>query len=520
MKKLCMLPLVLAVLAALWTSPIASACPTGVGGVAAPGSTVCAESSSGTLYCDTADAAGDFWIAGGAVPPSTGGCLPTHGTYWFYQTDCYDDGMSVNRDIASEQYGGPWLDVTCDPADPEPVHEPRLCLLGTDWEWTPGHVTTLWNVSGSTGAVSTPRSTGLGHVIGLAMHPSNTRLYAVTSAIGTPAANSLYEINEATGASTFIGSLDIGTIFEGDLGFADNGTLYGIMDDLLYTIDTTTGAATPIGNPNGSDYSYLSFNGSNSLFAIDNGSTPGLVPTYLDRLNQATASVITSQTLDPELGGYGGMDWYQVGSWMWVADGQDPGSSYAGHRKLFRLNPSSGALIEVGPLGLSHGLTGLAACKPCAVETALEAEEALPQKPSLRRTLEMAYRVRDELLSATRVGKHYIDTFYDHSLRMAYLMVMDQSLRLEASSFLQTMTPGFLDLLDQGGQREKVNSQMVAAARSLADRFAAADNGGDLADAIAEELDRVDLDRLRGLSFADAWAYLNTLPTGGSGSQR
>ena len=396
------------------------------------------------------------------------------------------------------------------------THQPQTCLLGVDWESTLGYQTRLWDVSTATGAVSNPRPTGLGHLIGIAMHPTNTHLYAVTSVGGTPVPNALYQIDMATGASTFIGPLGIGTLFEGDLAFSDNGTLYGIQADKLYRINTTTGAGTLVGNPNGgnsvnADYSYLSFNGSGTLFGIDDSITPGQLPTILEQINPATAAVVSAQSLNPALGGYGGMDWNQLGGYLWVADGKNPGGVYAGHRKLFRLNPTTGVLTTVGPLGLSHGLTGLASCKPCAVETALEAgADSLPKDPSLAATLTMAYRVRDEILAKTRGGRHYSELFYNHSLRMVYLMGVDSSLRLELADFLQSMTPGFLDLLDKGGNGAQVDGGMIAVARSLARRFASADEGGDLARAIDQELERLPLDRLEGLTFAEAWDYINT----------
>lgn len=513
MKRAWILLLALALMTAFASA--SSACPVGVAGVATPNSTVCAESSSGTLYCDTADANGDFWIIGGAVPPSTGGCLPTSGTFWFYEVDCYDDGMSLNRNIPADQYGGPWLDVTC---QPKPTHEPKICLLATDWE--PGVDTNLWDVNMTTGAVYNSRPTGLGSVIGLAIHPDNTHLYTVTTFGTNPSTNSLYEVDMVTGASTLIGPLGIGNISEGDLAFGDDGTLYGIMASKLYTIDTSTGAATLIGNPYGSDYSYLSFDAAGTLFGIDNSSTPGQVATTLDELNETNANVISSQTVTT-MGGYGGMDWYQLGGWMWVADGRNPGSVYAGNRQLFRLNPNTGTFTTVGNLGLSHGVSGLAACKPCAVETALDpsvGEE--PSELSHREVLSMAYRVRDELLETTRVGVHYKDTFYKHSLRMVYLMAVDESLRSGATNFLHQMAPGFFDLLDRDGRNYSVSADMVEAAQDLAERFSSADRdrGGEkLANAVAEELERVDLGSLIGRSFSEAWAYLNTLSTGEEG---
>lgn len=517
MKRLSVSSLILAPLTFLFLmlmAPSAWACPTGVGGKADPGSTVCAKSDSGTLYCGQTDAAGDFFIAGGAVAPSTGGCLPLRGSFWFYQLNCYDDGMSVNRNISAEKYGGEWLDVSCKPV--KPVHQRKMCLIATDWESSFGFTTTLWDVSASTGAVSNPRSTGLGHVIGIAIDPTNTWVYAVSSVGGSPATNSLYRINMSTGASTLVGPLGIGNLFEGDLAFGDDGTLYGIQDDLLYSIDTGSGAATVIGDPNGSDYSYLSFNGSGTLFGIDNGNVSGTPGCYLDEIDATNADVLASQDLNPTLGGYGGMDWNQLGGWMWVADGKTPGSNVAGHRKLFKLNPVSGALSEVGLLGLSHGVTGLASCKPCAVETALDSKTSQsPSRLSHGEVLKMAYRVRDELLDTTRVGRHYTERFYDHSLRMVYLMSQDRGLLLESAELLHSMAPGFLDLLDQDG-RHKVSDRMVESAHRLATRFSEADRSsgrGTLAAAIDEELQRVDLKRLRGLTFADAWAYLNTLPT-------
>ena len=501
----------------IWT-PSADACPTGIAGISDANSTVCAESTStGTLYCRQADANGDFFIYGGVVPPSTGGCLPLSGEYWFYNVDCYDDGMSVNRSISSERYGGTWLDVTC---KPEPLHQPKICLLATDWESFDGYVTTLWDVAAGTGAVFNPRSTGIGHVIGIAIHPSNAFLYAVTSVGGIPAnPNSLYRVNMGTGASTLIGPLGIGSLFEGDLAFGDDGTLYGVQDDLLYTIDTLTGAATVVGNPNGQDYSFLSFNGSNTMFAIDNGSPAGLV-NDLDELDPTNADVLATQVLSEELGGYGGMDWNQLGGWMWVADGKTPGSSIAGHRKLFRLNPSTGVLSEVGDLGLSHGVTGLASCKPCAVEYALDTQASPPGDMSHGEVLKMAYRVRDELLDTSRVGKYYIDRFYNHSLRVVYLMTQDDSLWNETTQYLHLLAPGLLDLLDGEG-RILIDADMIVATRSLAQRYSELDQvsgQGALANAISEEMQRMDLDQLTGRSFADAWTYLNTLPTDTSSS--
>ena len=97
------------------TASTSGACPIGVQGIADPNSVVCAEdTSTGVLYCDVADASGNFNIIGGAVPPSTSsGCLPTGGTFTFYEVVCEQDGMFVDRDDPAQQYGGDWLDLRC-----------------------------------------------------------------------------------------------------------------------------------------------------------------------------------------------------------------------------------------------------------------------------------------------------------------------------------------------------------------------------------------------------------------------
>lgn len=92
------------------------ACPVGIEGIADPSSTVCAQSvTTGELWCTTADSQGNFYIIGTDVPPSNADqpCLPTGGQFWVYQADCYNMGMLVDRDNPSEQFGGPWLDVSC-----------------------------------------------------------------------------------------------------------------------------------------------------------------------------------------------------------------------------------------------------------------------------------------------------------------------------------------------------------------------------------------------------------------------
>lgn len=101
------------------TASVSEACPIGVSGVADPGATVCAQPvGSSALYCDVADASGNFYITGGVVPPSTsGGCLPAWGEMVFFEVGCPQDGVQIDRNDPAQQFGGSWLDVRCDAID-------------------------------------------------------------------------------------------------------------------------------------------------------------------------------------------------------------------------------------------------------------------------------------------------------------------------------------------------------------------------------------------------------------------
>ena len=134
-------------------------------------------------------------------------------------------------------------------------------------------------IQASTGQLETIGSLGVNfpNVAGLAFDPTNQILYATSNG----AAANLYTVDTSTGAATEVGPL--GTNVPG-LAFNPNtSTLYGVsgQTDALYTIDTATGAATQIGllNVNTSfcglaydivtDTLYLSDTISDSLYSIN-----------------------------------------------------------------------------------------------------------------------------------------------------------------------------------------------------------------------------------------------------------
>jgi hypothetical protein len=87
----------------------------GIAGVSNAGSTVCAQSGAGGLWCTVADAQGAFRITQAQAPPGTeAGLLPPAGTFTVYNVACPGRAMLVDR-AGTQRNGGGWLDVRCMP---------------------------------------------------------------------------------------------------------------------------------------------------------------------------------------------------------------------------------------------------------------------------------------------------------------------------------------------------------------------------------------------------------------------
>lgn len=106
----------------------------------------------------------------------------------------------------------------------------------------------------STFVGTTTDSLGPVTVDGMAFNPTNGVLYALTDAD-----TRLYTLNPQTGVLTPVGELGVTPQSGyGALAFDANGTLFGVIDNRLYSISTASGAATIIGNGFGTDFGSVS----------------------------------------------------------------------------------------------------------------------------------------------------------------------------------------------------------------------------------------------------------------------
>ncbi len=209
-------------------------------------------------------------------------------------------------------------------------------------------------------------------IVGIDSLTNYGTLYAMTSKTDAGAVagdNSLYTVNPATGAATLVGATGLSGIIEGDLGFdRTTGMLWGMFQPVtvgssvlpgLYTINTTTGAATfaaglqgfAYGVGSSPDPSGLAFDSSGQLWILNrNASAAGADNWRLLKVDKSDGSV--SQNLDTGVSTSGtdtlGLDFDTDGNLFAALDNGD----------FYSVNTTTGAMTMVATHGLQA--TGLA----------------------------------------------------------------------------------------------------------------------------------------------------------------
>jgi len=145
----------------------------------------------------------------------------------------------------------------------------------------------------------------------------------------------------------------------------------------------------------------------------------------------------------------------------------------------------------------------------CPVLTTLNDRSLFHDLAFAGRAAATLYRVRDELLRNTPLGRRYIELYYAHMGRINSLLLRDPRLRAQAADLLRAVLPGLQALLEGRGQQVVVTPALVAQLNALLDGLSAADGHGALAKAIAAERSRTKLETLEGLTFEEAWKALN-----------
>jgi Zn-dependent metalloprotease len=148
----------------------------------------------------------------------------------------------------------------------------------------------------------------------------------------------------------------------------------------------------------------------------------------------------------------------------------------------------------------------------CAATTALADETAYSDPMSALEVATTLYRVRDQLLTG-EAGQHYRALYEQHTGRISHLLLEDAALRAAGGEILKEVTPGLGRLLDGAGDEDVVTQEVVDEVLAFLRQVAEEDRAhgeGKLADTVEREMARIEWDRLTGMTYADAWDYVQS----------
>jgi Zn-dependent metalloprotease len=156
----------------------------------------------------------------------------------------------------------------------------------------------------------------------------------------------------------------------------------------------------------------------------------------------------------------------------------------------------------------------------CAAKVAMTDMTANPDQVSALETMTTLYGLRDQLLNTSETGQYYRTLYEENTNRISYLLLMDSTLLVQGSNILHQVTPGLYQLVDGKGDKSTITRQMVTEITSFLQRLAKADKdrGGDaLAQTIEQEMARIDINKLIGITFQETWELLNSRSPTASG---
>ncbi len=252
--------------------------------------------------------------------------------------------------------------------------QPLYGIMFRTGSQTSGANPKLYDVNPQTGAATSPRNVNVNSCVGIAVSPSGV-MYGLTDQFGrinnvsgSGGKGLLFTIDPVTGQATAVGRIDPTSsasdaplaIYEGDLAFhPTTGVLWGVTTDVtfarLFTVNTTTGLGTivvDIRPPAGIaqfDISAMAFSAAGDLWVLDTTypSAPG--PARLYRVNPTNGAILERFDTSATLGTCGGMAFEPGTGDLLVVDG-DTGTTDS----LYRF--SGGDLQFVGNTGASGGI--------------------------------------------------------------------------------------------------------------------------------------------------------------------
>ena len=151
---------------------------------------------------------------------------------------------------------------------------------------------------------------------------------------------------------------------------------------------------------------------------------------------------------------------------------------------------------------------------PCSASAALARLEAEPGQPSALEAAGVLYQVRDRLMAETPAGHHYRSLYNQYRGRIYSLHLLEPSLAKDGADLIQHMALGLQKLVSGSGDEVIITANMTTSAQVYLEKLAEKDRqegDGRLANAIEKEMKRISWSMMVGMTFSEAWAYLNRL---------
>jgi len=126
--------------------------------------------------------------------------------------------------------------------------------------------------------------------------------------------------------------------------------------------------------------------------------------------------------------------------------------------------------------------------------------------------LQLLYRVRDEVLSQTPAGQHYIDLYYGHGFEITEILRNNSEVRDEAISTLQLWEPNLQALVDGNGNSVTITDEQVQTIQTFLNHLSAL-GSPELQQTIASEQAGLNMQELVGQTMSQAWEDIGGVAT-------
>ncbi len=138
----------------------------------------------------------------------------------------------------------------------------------------------------------------------------------------------------------------------------------------------------------------------------------------------------------------------------------------------------------------------------------LSVSELLAQAVDLVEFAPLLYDLRDEFLSQTEQGQHYIALYEEHTTEIALILFQNQELYLQGYDILKSLEPNLGALLEGKGNTTIITDDQVFEIQAFLDALAAEASPA-LGETIQTEREHRPLEELIGLSMEQAWNHVN-----------